>query len=355
MRNRRSTFNCLKFLGNAVLAVLPVAVFLAGVMLWGQGFTAEVLGTVKDNSGGLIPMAVVSATNLGNSVKAAVVSDSKGDFTLPQLVPGDYQITVEAPGFKRYVIERMTLQVDQRQPLDIKLELGQVSETVNVTSEAPPLQTETATVGGVVTNQQTSELPLNGRNFLQLNLLVPGASTTVNGSQFSTQGGGMEVHGMPENSNFFWLDGMDNTTQIIGQYIVNIPTLPIAEFRVMSPTYDAEFGRTPGANTNLITRSGTNSYHGDAYLFIRNSVFDAKNFFDPAGPIPAFRRGQYGGDGGGRIIKDKLFFYGAAEGLTFAQGESALNVVPTHQETLGKLLRHDGHHQRSDDGSAVSG
>src|ERR1700676_561828 len=141
-------------------------------------------------------------------------------------------------GFKRDVVEPVTLEVDQRQALDFKLELGQVSESVAVTSEAASVQSETATVGGVVTNAQTSELPLNGRNFLQLNLLVPGAAQPVKGSQLSTQGGAIEVHGQPENSNYFWMDGLDNTTQTIGQFIINVPEFSIQEFRVMSPTYD---------------------------------------------------------------------------------------------------------------------
>jgi hypothetical protein len=314
-----------------------IAVFNSSPFLQGQGFTAQVLGTVNDTTGAVVPQATVSATNTGTGQKTTVLTDASGSYVIPQLVPGSYTITAEADGFKRSIRDALTLQVDQRLALNFQLEVGDAAQSVAVTGDVESLQTETATVGGVVTHAQTAELPLNGRNFLQLNLLVPGAGTTVNGSQFSTQGGGMEVHGMPENSNYFWIDGLDNTTQIIGQYVVNIPAFSIQEFRVVSPSYDAEFGRTPGANTNLITRSGENSYHGDAYLFIRNSIFDAKNFFDPRGPIPVFHRGQYGGDIGGKIIKDKLFFYFAGEGLSFAQGESALAVVPTHQETLGNF------------------
>ena len=336
MRTPRTGFAFSKFAAGSIVFITFLAIF-NGALLKSQGFTAEVLGTVTDTSGAVIPQATITATNINTGQKTTVVTDARGSYTIPQLAPGQYSITAETQGFKRVVREPVTLQVDQRQSIDFQLELGQVSESVAVTGDVAVIQTETATVGGVVTNAQTGELPLNGRNFLQLNLLVPGAATTVNGSNLSTQGGGMEVHGMPENSNYFWIDGMDNTTQTIGQYIINIPAFSIDEFRVMSPAYDAEFGRTPGGNTNLITRSGGNAYHGDAYGFLRNSVFDAKNFFDPAGTIPAFRRVQYGGDIGGRIIKDKLFFYFAGEGLTFAQGESAKNVVPTHQETLGNF------------------
>jgi hypothetical protein len=312
--------------------------FLLGifpVLALGQGFTASVLGTVTDSAGAIIPLAIVTATNTGTGATTRVTTDGSGNYTVPQLQPGEYQVSAEFAGFKRAVKDKVTLDVDQRQLLDFRLELGQTSDAVNVSVEAEGLEAETATVGAVVSNAQTSELPLNGRNFLQLNQLAPGTQPQVKGSNLSSQGGGMEVHGLPETANNFWLNGVDNSTITIGQYVVNIPVYSIQEFRVMSPTYDSEFGRQPGAQINLITRSGGNSYHGDTYLFIRNSVFDAKNYFDPAGTIPAFRRGQYGGDFGGRLIRDKLFFFGAFEGLTFAQGQSAKNIVPTHQETLG--------------------
>jgi hypothetical protein len=306
-------------------------------LTWGQGFTASVLGTVTDNTGAVVPAAIVTATNLGTSTKATTTTDANGSYTLIQLQPGDYQVVVEAPGFKRAVQDKVTLQVDQRQPLDVRLELGQVTDSVSVSAEAVGIQAETATVGAVMTNSQTAELPLNGRNFLQLNQLIPGTQPQVKGSNLSSQGGGIEVHGLPETANNFWLNGVDNSTIAIGQYVANIPVYSIEEFRVMSPTYDAEFGRQPGAQVNVITKSGGNSYHGDVYMFLRNSVFDAKNYFDPVGTIPAFRRGQYGGDLGGKIVKDKVFFYGAFEGLTYAQGESAKNIVPTTQDTLGNF------------------
>ena len=337
MQTHRLTASYLKILKSVAFSVFVFSIVFGGGRLAGQGFSASILGAVTDNTGASVPEAIVTAANLGTGQKASVLTDSNGNYTIPKLAPGDYRIDVERPGFKRGVREPVTLQVDQRQALDFKLELGQVSETVAVTAEAPPLQSETATVGGVVTHEQTTELPLNGRTFLQLNLLVPGAAHPVAKSQLSTQGGAIIVHGQSENSNYFWVDGVDNTTQTIGQYVVNVPAYSIQEFRVMSPTYDAEFGRTPGANVNVITRSGGNSYHGDTYMFIRNNVFDAKNYFDPPGSIPAFRRGQYGGDLEGKIIRDKAFFYGAFEGLTFAQGESAKNTVPSHQNTLGNF------------------
>jgi hypothetical protein len=313
-------------------------VLMCSSTLLGQGFTASVQGMVSDSSGAVLMHAPVTATNIDTAVKTSAFTDDKGSYTLLHLAPGNYRISVEMPGFKSEIVGPLKLEVDQRQEQNFTLVLGQVGETVDVgATVATEIQTETATVGGVVDLAQTSELPLNGRNFLELNLLVPGAAQPVKGSQLSTQGGSIEVHGQPENANYFWVDGLDNTTQTIGQYIINVPAYSIQEFRVMSPTYDSQFGRTPGANINVITRSGGNVYHGDAYAFLRNSVFDAKNYFDPAGKIPAFRRVQYGADLGGAIKKDKLFYYGAFEGLTYAQGETALNVVPSVQDTKGNF------------------
>lgn len=305
-------------------------------LIWAQGFTASILGTVTDNTGARVPSADVTVTNLGTQQKTALVSDETGNYTAPLLPPGNYSVSVEMPGFKRIVREPITLQVDQRQRLDFVLEIGEATESVTVSAQTEQVQLENATVGAAVTTQETSELPLNGRLSLQLDLLLPGAQSTVKG-HLAGEGGSIFVHGLREDSNYFWLDGMDNTSQAVGEYVVNMPQFSISEFRVMSPTYDAEFGRTAGAQINVLTRSGSNAYHGDIYELMRNSALDAKNFFDPPGPIPTFRRHQFGADAGGRLVRDKTFFYGAWEGLRVAQGESASNTVPTPQEIQGNF------------------
>jgi hypothetical protein len=326
-----------RHISRECLVLLLLAMTVLNVSVFGQGFTSSVLGTVTDTSGAIISQAAVTVTNRSTGTTTKTVTDSGGHYTVPELPPGDYSVTVESPGFKTATRTPVSLQVDERQPIDFKLEIGAVSQSVTVMESAVQLQTATATVGTTVTATQTTELPLNGRNFIQLNLLVPGAAPEVKGSNLSSQGGSIQVHGLPENQNYFWLNGVDNTTDTIGQYVVNIPAFSIQEFRVMSPTYDAEFGRTPGAQVNLISRSGGSSYHGDAYGFLRNSAFDAKNYFSLRGNIPAFRRLQYGADLGGPILKNKLFFYGAVEILTYAQGESAANVVPSSQEIQGNF------------------
>jgi len=320
---------------RVILAMLVL--LTTGSLVWGQAFTASVLGVVKDNTGAVVPGATVNVSSIDTGTQTVVKTDENGNFTVPQLPPGNYRVSVDLPGFKTVVRGPVTLQVDQRLRLDFTLEVGQVNESVTVSAEEAQIQTETATIGTAVTSAQTSELPLNGRNFLQLNLLVPGAAPAVKGTTLETQGGAIEVHGLRENSNYFWIDGVDNTGQAIGQYVVNPPQYTIQEFRVMSPTYDAEFGRTAGAQVNVITRSGGNALHGDIYLFLRNSAFDAKNFFDPPGPIPVYRRGQFGGDIGGKIRQDKSFFFVAWDGLRSAQGQSATALVPTPQQIQGNF------------------
>jgi hypothetical protein len=239
-----------------------ILLFFCSILLCGlvfseaaaQTFTGTFVGTVNDATGAALAGAAVTVTNLETSLTRTVSTDTGGNYVATLLPPGDYKIVVELKGFKRAVREKVSLLVNQEQRLDFTLAVGDVSEQILVTEEGPLVQTESATVGTVVEKRQVTELPLNGRNFLQLNLLVPGALPGAKGSQLGTQGGSINVHGLREASNFFWLDGIDNTTQAIGQLVVNPPTFSVQEFKVQSPTYSAEFGRTAGAQINVITR-----------------------------------------------------------------------------------------------------
>ncbi|MBI4462626.1 MAG: carboxypeptidase regulatory-like domain-containing protein, partial [Acidobacteria bacterium] len=321
-----------------IARILFVVVFLAslGVNLsWAQTFTGTFVGTVNDSTGAVLPGAKLTVTNLDTALERTATSDSTGGYVVPLLPAGEYKITVEISGFKRALRERVSLQVNQELRVDFTLSPGEVIEEVLVTEALPLVQTETATVGTVVAQREVLELPLNGRNFLQLNLLVPGAVPGAKGSQLGTQGGSINVHGLRESSNFFWLDGIDNTTMAIGQLVVNPPTYSVQEFKVQSPTYSAEFGRTAGAQINIITRSGKNTFHGDAYEFLRNDVLDAKNFFDPAGKIPKFRRNQFGVDVGGPIVRDRTFFFGGYEALREHRARTFTGVVPLSAMVTG--------------------
>lgn len=324
----RSAIRGVMFLLVVVLRATPVEA---------QGFTASVLGTVTDPTGAALPGVTVTITAAQTSQKRAVTTDAAGHYVAPLLPPGEYAVEVELSGFKRAIRERIVLQVNQEQRVDFVLSVGEVTEQVTVTAELPMVQTQTATVGTVVAQRQVLELPLNGRNFLQLNLLVPGALPGAKGSQLGTQGGSISVHGQREASNFFWIDGIDNTTMAIGQLVVNPPTYSVQEFRVMSPTYSAEFGRTAGAQINVITRSGSNSFHGDVYEFLRDDALDARNFFDPAGKIPEFRRNQFGGDVGGRIRQDKTFFFLGYEAIRERRVGTLTAKVPSPEMIGGNF------------------
>lgn len=298
-----------------IVGFVAVVCLSGGTPADAQTFTGAFSGVVHDDTGAVLPGATVTITNVKTGLQRLLITDAGGRYTAPLLPPGDYRIEVELAGFKRTIRESVTVQVDQERRVDFALSVGEVTEQVSVTAEPPLVQTDTATVGTVVTQRQILELPLNGRNFLQLNLLVPGTISGAKGSQLATQGGAINVHGLREASNFFWMDGIDNTTVAIGQLVVNPPTYAVQEFRVMSPTYSAEFGRTAGAQINVITRSGTNAFHGDAYEFLRDDALDAKNFFDPPDVKPPFRRHQFGLDVGGPILRDRTFFFAGYEGI----------------------------------------
>jgi hypothetical protein len=321
---------------RSLLFVLSSFFFISQVTA--QTFTGTFVGTVTDASGAGVAGATVTITNIETSAQRTVNTDASGGFVVTLLPPGNYKIVAEMKGFKKAVHESVLLEVNQQQRVDSTLAVGEVSEQVIVNEGVPLVQTESATVGTVVEEREVTELPLNGRNFLQLNLLVPGTLPGAKGSQLGTQGGSINVHGLREASNFFWLDGIDNTTQAIGQLVVNPPTYTVQEFKVQSPTYAAEFGRTAGAQINIITRSGSNTLHGDVYEYLRNSVLDAKNFFDQAtAKIPIFQRNQFGIDAGGRIIRDKLFFFGGYEGIRENRAGTFKSVVPTTTMVGGDL------------------
>src|SRR6202012_1591794 len=190
------------------------------------------------------------------------VTNESGEYSIPQLPVGSYIISVEQAGFKKTERTGIELRVDDRLRIDIALPVGDLTEVVAVEETTPVVATDSSTLGNVVDNRKVTELPLNGRNFLQLNLLVPGANQGVKGSQNQTQGGSISVNGAREQSNNFLLDGMDNNDLAINQYAVAISTEAIQEFKVQASTYSAEFGRSPGAQINIATKAGTNGYHG---------------------------------------------------------------------------------------------
>ena len=302
--------------------------------------TGTITGTVTDSSGGVVPKALVTVNNIAtNAVRNAVTNDD-GDFTVPLLPPGHYRVAVEKDGFRRSVLADVGLDVEQTARVDFTLQVGILNEEVQVNDTPPIIQTDTSALGQVIDGRLVHELPLNERNFLSFALLAPGSQLPAEGSQNSTQGGAVSVNGAREQSNNFLLEGVDNNDPYINQYVA-LPSIDaIQEFKVQSSDYSAEFGRSGGAQINVILKSGTNQFHGGLFEFLRNRNLDAKNFFDqpyctPAsvpgtcGPIPELDRNQFGGTFGGPIRKDKTFFFASYETLRLRQATTREATVPS--------------------------
>jgi hypothetical protein len=325
------------------LLLMIVLESLLAVPLLAVGPTGTVVGTVSDPSGAVVPGARVTVRNQETNATREALTNGDGDFSVPLLPPAVYQVAVEKEGFRRSLYSDLKLDVDQTARVDFTLQVGKLSEQVVVAETAPLIQTDTSTLGQVIDRRKVGELPLNERNFLTFALLVPGGQLPVAGSQNSTQGGAITVNGAREQSNDFLLDGVDNNDSYINQYSV-LPSIDaIGEFKVQSSNYSAEFGRSGGAQINVILKSGTNQFHGSAFEFIRNRHFDAKNFFDKpdctpssipgtCASIPRFDRNQFGGTLGGPIQRDKTFFFASYEGLRLREATTRGSVVPSQMD-----------------------
>jgi Carboxypeptidase regulatory-like domain/TonB dependent receptor len=285
-----------------------------------------------------LPHATVTLTNLGTKeVRTAQTTDA-GDYTFTQLGPGSYSIQVSQSGFKSFVIPNIALSASDRARENAKLEVGTEGQTVEVTGQAPALQTDSSVLTTVVTQKATQDLPLNGRNYVNLAQLGAGANEgPPNGL---SSGGrpddrrltsGISINGQSDTINDWMIDGLDNNERIIGTTGIRPSIEAISEINIQSNTYTAEVGRTAGGVINIITKSGTNNFHGSAYEYFRNDVLNANPFnFGTKLPKPKLRQNQFGGSIGGPIVHDKLFFFGDYEGLRQIQGlPPTSSQVPT--------------------------
>jgi hypothetical protein len=311
--------------------------------IFASGPTGTITGTVTDPSGAVVRKVRITVLNEAtNAVRDAETNDD-GDFTVALLPPGRYRVTAESPGFRKSVFGDVTVDVDQTVRADFALQIGAATEEVRVKDTPPAIQTDTSTLGQVVNNRLVQQLPLNERNFLNFALLVPGSQLPAEGSQNSTQGGALSVNGAREQSNNFLLDGVDNNDPYINQYVALPSVDAIQEFKVQSSDYSAEYGRTGGAQINVVLKSGTNAFHGTLFEYFRNRNLDAKNYFDfpnctvtsvpgECGGIPALQRNQFGGTLGGPVVKDKTFFFVSYEGLRLRQADTREATVPSQNE-----------------------
>ena len=297
-----------------------------------QGTTATILGNVADASGAAIPDASVEVRNVGTGATQVVSADAQGRFRVPGLLVGDYEVQVSKVGFSTVVRKGITLTVGSQEVVDFSLPVGQKQETVTVEGEASQVETTNSSVVTVTSEQQMRELPLNGRNFEQLIQLAPGV-TTVQWSTNSKQGRAAEYSvagGRPEGQAILLDDeslqsitnnGMGSTTGS------SLGIEAIDEFQTLTNTYGAQFGGN-GAVINAVSKSGTNSFHGSAFDFLRNSALDARDFFATRSTPPAFRRNQYGASLGGPVKKDKTFFFVDYEGVRQLLEENKVATVP---------------------------
>jgi hypothetical protein len=335
--------------------VLTLAIVLAINVFWaGQAYAqvsgATLTGTVTDSSGAVIPNAQVAIADVATGVTRNVTTGGAGLYTAPNLLPGTYDVRVTTTGFSTQVQKGITLTVGAQQALDFKMQVGQVSQTVEVTTEAPTVELTSSTLSAVVNAKTVRELPLNGRSWTDLATLQPGVNaiqtqpTFATGGDRGNRGFGSEltISGMRPQSNNYRLDGIslnDYSNGAPGSVLGgNLGVDAIQEFSVLTGNYSAEYGKTAGGVVNAISRSGTNAFHGDAYEFLRNSALDAKNFFDSlTNPIPPFRRNQFGGSAGGPIIKDRTFIFGDFEAIRQAKGITNTGFVPSDAARTGNL------------------
>jgi len=335
----------------AVLAVwLPVVLFfiLLPLSAYAQVSGATLLGTVTDSSGAVIPSVQVSIKNEGTGEVRTVSVDSAGFYSAPNLLPGKYDVSVSAPGFSTAETKGVTLTVGAQQLLNVKMQVGQVSEKIEVTDVAPAVQLADSTIGGVVGQEAVAQLPLNGRDWTSLATLQPGVDSVgsiqanTGGPDRARRGYGvqMNISGTRPTQNNYRIDGISvNDYTNGGPGSVEGSTLgvdAVQEFSVLTSNYSAEYGRTSGGVVNALTKSGTNQYHGDVYEYLRNSALDAKNYFDQ-GAVPLFHRSQFGGALGGPIIKDKTFFFVDYEGLRENNNITTLATVPSVAARQGIL------------------
>lgn len=307
------------------MKILTLLLISLLVPLAAQNIRSTVTGRITDASSAAVPATTVTITNTDTNQKRTVKSTGTGDYVLPQLEPGPYTLTAEREGFRREVVRKIVLETGQDVRVDISLKIGAVTESIEVEATAPLINADNSNIGGVVEQRKIVELPLNGRNYLQLAALQPNVLPAVQGSANASRGG-LNIAGANEVSNLYIKDGIDNNSASDGAS--HTPILDsVREFKVLTGTYSAEYGRASGAQVMVTTKSGANDLHGSLWEFHRNSAFDARNFFSPS--KPPFRRNQFGAVAGGRLRRDKTFFFLGYEGQLRGQQDSSRANLPT--------------------------
>ena len=325
------------------IAVLCFAV-LAVQMLFAQVDTGTITGTVLDTQGAGVPSASLTFVETSTSTTSKTQTDASGNYASPPLKPGTYKVTAQASGFKVQTHEAVSVRVQDRLRLDFNMAVGSVTENVLVTAETPSIQTDTSSLGEVITTTQITQLPLNGRDYIQLATLTTGVvrtSSGTNGNSGGSSTGGLNsfvANGTRGTLNNFLLDGIDNNSNDNGGVVLRSNVDAIQEFKLQTNSYSAEFGRSGGAVVNAITKSGANNYHGDVFEFFRNSSLDARDFFeDPTQKKASFKQNQFGATFGGPIVKNKLFWFIDYQGTRIRNPQTFVSAIPTLEERVGNF------------------
>ncbi len=311
---------------------------LTSVTASAQKDTGAIAGLVKDSSNAVVEGAKVTVTDVDRGTKLVTQTNAQGEYLASPLKVGSYNVTIEKVGFKKAVAGPITVDVQERPAVDVTLQVGTISESMTITSISPQLETETSGLGQVQDSHTIETLPLNGRNYAQLALLGAGVGPAEPGSRVETSYG-FSSNGSRSLQNNFQLDGVDNNSDLGdvlngSAYVIQPSVDALAEFKVQTNAYSAEFGRGNGAVMNAVIKSGTNQFHGDVWEFLRNDIFDARNAFDEFGR-QEYRQNQFGATLGGPILKNRLFFFGDYEGLRRRQALPQLALVPTPAEISG--------------------
>jgi outer membrane receptor protein involved in Fe transport len=324
---------------------LAMVIWLLPGLAFGQAVGA-MSGIVTDSTGAVIPGVTIEVTNAATGQVRTAVTDSDGYYTVLQLPPGPYSIRGTLPGFKTAVREGITVTVETTARVDLQMSVGAVEEAVTVTADAPLVETRTATLGTVIDEKKIAELPLNGRNFTQLGTLMPGvvappaalggASGDATPGGFGAVTSGFSVNGMRNQSNNFLLDGASNNDTFNTGFVLRPPPDAIQEFKILTHSYSAEYGRSAGSVVNVVTKSGTNQLHGAAWEFNRDDALQARNYFAPQDqPKPKLKQNQFGGTLGGPLVRNRLFAFGYYEGHRQTSGVTQNFVVLTDAQRTG--------------------
>ena len=304
--------------------------FMLSSAAFGQRVTGSIDGRVTDTTGAVLPGVEVTVTNDATGLVRNILTNEIGLYNVPLLSSGIYSVQVSLPGFRTELRRGVQVEVDRTARVEVRLEVGVVTETVEVTADAPLVQTDSSSLGQVIDSGRVAQLPLNGRNFLDLASLTPGVVPHSEGSNFATRGGTINVNGAREQVNNFMLDGIDNNDAGPASIIISPSPDSIQEFKVQTSSTSAEYGRAVGGLVNVSTKSGSNAFHGTIYEYLRNSAMDARNFFDPADRAqPSFKRNQFGGTLGGPIARNKTFFFFSYEATIVRRPDFKRARVPT--------------------------